>query len=71
MSEDVETARRLGSGQEGFLTVGFSGSTMFTALPKAIGIYRSMNPNVELRLRELVTAEQMRFSARWRGSRRG
>jgi DNA-binding transcriptional LysR family regulator len=59
IAEDLETARRLGSGREGVLTVGFSGSTMFTALPKAIGLYRGMNPNVELRLRELVTAEQI------------
>jgi DNA-binding transcriptional LysR family regulator len=59
MVDDVETARRLGSGQEGVLTVGFSGSTMLTALPKAIGRYRASHPNVELRLRELVTAEQM------------
>jgi DNA-binding transcriptional LysR family regulator len=59
LDEDVETARRLGSGQEGVLTVGFSGSTMFTALPNAIGLFRSGNPNVELRLRELVTGEQI------------
>src|SRR5579871_6458171 len=59
IGEDVDTARRLGSGQEGVLTVGFSGSTMFTALPKAIGLYRSAHPAVELRLRELVTSEQM------------
>jgi DNA-binding transcriptional LysR family regulator len=60
MGQDVEMARRLGSGQEGVLTIGFSGSTMFTALPKVIRLYRSMHPNVELRLRELVTAEQLR-----------
>jgi DNA-binding transcriptional LysR family regulator len=59
LSEDVDMARRLGSGQEGVLTVGFSVSTMFTALPKVIRLYRSMNPNVELRLRELATAEQL------------
>ncbi len=38
--------------------MGFSGSTMFTALPKAIEHYRRTNPNVDLRLRELVTAAQ-------------
>src|SRR5580693_9941992 len=59
VGEDVDTARRLGSGKEGVLTIGFSGSTMFTALPKVIRLYRSMYPNVELRLRELVTAEQL------------
>lgn len=59
VADDVETARRLGSGREGVLTVGFSGSIMFTALPNAIGLYRKMYPKVELHLRELVTAEQL------------
>src|SRR5580692_10456070 len=59
MQDDVEIARRLGSGQEGVLTVGFSGSVMLTTLPKAIERYRRLYPKVELRLRELVTAEQL------------
>jgi DNA-binding transcriptional LysR family regulator len=59
LADDVEMARRLGSGQEGVLTVGFSGSIMFTALPKAIGHYRRVHPTVELRLREMVTADQI------------
>lgn len=58
MRDDVEMARRLGSGQEGVLTVGFSGSVMLTTLPKAIERYRRFYPRVELRLREVVTAEQ-------------
>jgi DNA-binding transcriptional LysR family regulator len=57
--DDVEMARRLGRGQEGVLTVGFSGSVMLTTLPKAIERYRRLHPGVEMRLRELVTAEQM------------
>ena len=59
MQDDVEMARRLGSGHEGVLTVGFSGSVMLTTLPKAIERYRRLYPKVELRLRELVTADQM------------
>jgi DNA-binding transcriptional LysR family regulator len=59
IQNDVEMARRLGSGQEGVLTVGFSGSVMLTTLPKAIERYRRLYPRVELRLRELVTAEQI------------
>ncbi len=59
LEDDVEMARRLDLGLEGRLTVGFAGSTMFTALPKAIGRYRRMHPNVELRLREGSTAEQI------------
>lgn len=59
MADDVEMARRLGNGQVGTLTVGFSGSIMFTALPHAIGHYRRINPKVDLRLRELVTGVQI------------
>lgn len=59
MQDDVEMARRVGAGKVGVLNVGFSGSVMLTALPRAIESYRRMHPNVELRLRELVTAEQI------------
>jgi DNA-binding transcriptional LysR family regulator len=59
VADDIEMARRLGSGLEGALTVGFAGSVMFTGLPKAIRRYRRMHPNVELRLREGATEEQM------------
>jgi DNA-binding transcriptional LysR family regulator len=59
MRDDVQMTRRLGAGKEGVLNVGFSGSAMLTALPKAIESYRRMFPNVELQLRELVTAEQI------------
>ncbi len=59
IQDDLEMTRRLGSGKEGVLAVGFSGSVMLTALPKAIKAHRRMYPNVELRLRELVTAEQI------------
>jgi DNA-binding transcriptional LysR family regulator len=59
LQDDVEMTRRLGAGKEGILNIGFSGSVMLTALPKAIKAYRRMRPNVELRLRELVTAEQI------------
>src|SRR5215469_12757467 len=59
MNDDIEITRRLGSGKEGVLDVGFSGSVMFTRLPKAIETYQRKYPNVELRLQELVTAEQI------------
>jgi DNA-binding transcriptional LysR family regulator len=61
VASDIETARRLGSGQEGAITVGFAGSIMFTALPKAIRQFRRLHPSVELRLREGSTGELMPF----------
>src|SRR5215831_5969617 len=57
--DDLAQVRRLGRGEEGTLTVGFSGSVMFAELPAAIESYRRRYPKVELRLRELVTAAQI------------
>jgi len=59
IQDDLEQVRRLGRGEEGTLTVGFSGSVMFTELPAAIESYRRQYPKVELRLRELGTHAQI------------
>jgi DNA-binding transcriptional LysR family regulator len=59
VDEDLAQVRRLGRGEEGALTVGFSGSVMFTELPAAIQSFRYRYPKVELRLRELVTSAQI------------
>jgi DNA-binding transcriptional LysR family regulator len=57
--DDLAQVRRLGRGEEGTLTVGFSGSVMFADLPAAIESYRRLYPKVELRLREQVTSAQI------------
>jgi DNA-binding transcriptional LysR family regulator len=57
--DDLAQVRRLGRGEEGTLTVGFSGSVMFTSLPAAIESFRRRYPKVELRLRELATSAQI------------
>lgn len=57
--DDLAQVARLGRGEQGTLTVGFSGSVMFTDLPAAIESYRRRYPKVELRLRELVTSAQI------------
>src|SRR5580658_4379454 len=59
IQDDLEQVRRLGRGEQGTLTVGFSGSVMFTDLPVAIERYRRQYPKVELRLRELATSAQI------------
>ena len=59
IQDDLAQVRRLGRGEEGTLTVGFSGSVMFTNLPAAIESYRRRYPKVELRLRELSTTAQI------------
>jgi DNA-binding transcriptional LysR family regulator len=59
VQDDLEQVRRLGRGEEGTLTVGFSGSAMLTGLPDAIQEYRRLYPKVELRLREMWTSAQI------------
>jgi DNA-binding transcriptional LysR family regulator len=59
IQDDLAQVRRLGRGEEGTLTVGFAGSTIFTSLPDAIESYRRQYPKVELRLRELSTSAQL------------
>ncbi|MGP0076442.1 MAG: LysR substrate-binding domain-containing protein [Bryobacteraceae bacterium] len=59
VQDDLAQVRRLGRGEEGTLTVGFSGSVMFAELPAAIENYRRRFPKAELRLRELSTSGQI------------
>lgn len=57
--EDLGQTRRIGRGEEGRLTIGFSGSAMLTQLPGAIEKFRRGHPRVELRLREMSTGPQL------------
>src|SRR3984957_5743943 len=59
LADDLEQTRRVARGEEGQLTVGFSGSVMFTELPMAIQAYRRAYPRVEVRLREMWTSQQL------------
>jgi DNA-binding transcriptional LysR family regulator len=63
LAEDLEQTRRIARGEEGRLVIGFSGSVMFTELPGAIQQYRRTYPGVEVQLREMWTAEQLRALA--------
>src|ERR1700744_129776 len=59
LADDLEQTRRVARGEEGRLTVGFSGSVMFTELPMAIQAYRRAYPRVEVRLSEMWTSQQL------------
>src|SRR5713101_8770520 len=56
VQEDMETARSVGRGELGFLTVGFIGSAMLTSIPAILGEYRRRHPRLNLQLRESYTA---------------
>lgn len=59
LADDLEQTRRVARGEEGTLTVGYSGSAMFTELPMAIQAYRRAHPRVEVQLREMWTSQQL------------
>jgi DNA-binding transcriptional LysR family regulator len=56
VQEDMEEARSVGRGEEGFLRVGFIGSAMLTPLPAMLGRYRRLYPKVNLQLHESYTS---------------
>lgn len=58
VEEGLDTARRVGRGEAGKITVGFAASILTTALPEILRTYRERFPGVELRLRELSSAAQ-------------
>jgi DNA-binding transcriptional LysR family regulator len=59
LQHDVDEARRAGLGQAGTLTVGFPASALVTWFPQAIRSFREKYPEVNLRLRELPSADQV------------
>jgi DNA-binding transcriptional LysR family regulator len=56
--EAIQTAQRIGDGQEGTLTVGFSGSAMYSQLPFVLDRFRRLYPKVQVQLREMYAHEQ-------------
>ena len=53
-------ARRVHRGEVGRLSLGFVGSSMYSFVPEALGAFRARHHDVELQLRELTTAAQLR-----------
>jgi DNA-binding transcriptional LysR family regulator len=56
--EALQTAQRIGKGEEGTLSVGFSGSAMYGHLPFVLDHFRRRYPKVEVKLREMYAHEQ-------------
>jgi DNA-binding transcriptional LysR family regulator len=60
VEEAAEAARRAGRGETGTLSVGFVGSAAYEVLPGVLKAFRGRYPDVEVRLEELTTAQQVR-----------
>lgn len=54
----IRTARRIGEGAEGTLSIGFSGSAMYGRLPFVVDHFRRLYPKVQVQLREMYAHEQ-------------
>jgi DNA-binding transcriptional LysR family regulator len=55
----VEAARRAGAGTTGLVRLGFVGSAAYPIVPDVVRAFRAAHPEVEVRLRELSTSEQL------------
>src|SRR5687768_4355925 len=58
LDRSVASAKRVARGESGWLGIGFVGSATYAVLPAALQRFRKDHPDVELVLRELVTAKQ-------------
>lgn len=56
--EVIYTAQQIGRGEEGSLSIGFSGSSMYSPLPLALSRFRREYPKVIVHLREIYASEQ-------------
>jgi DNA-binding transcriptional LysR family regulator len=54
----IQTAQRIGLGEEGTLSVGFSGSAMYSQLPFVLDHFRRRYPKIQVQLREMYAHEQ-------------
>lgn len=54
----IRTAQQIGRGEEGNLSIGFSGSAMYTRLPLALERFRRLHPKIVVQLREMYAHEQ-------------
>lgn len=59
VSDAIDEVRRIGDGRVGHLRVGYVGSTLYGAVPRAVAAFRATRPSVELSLVERKTAEQI------------
>lgn len=53
------TARRAAAGEMGALTLGFTAASGYSFIPRLVAHTRSALPNVDLRLKEMVSVEQI------------
>lgn len=58
-AQTTERLRRIGKGEVGSVTIGFSPSTIFSPLPTAVRLFRERFPGVHVRLRETTLSNDV------------
>src|SRR5690606_11018937 len=53
------TTRRIASGEEGRVAIGFTAASGYSFLPQLVELSRTRLPGVDMALREMVTGEQI------------
>lgn len=59
LEKAAQAGRRVARGEAGWLGIGFVGTATYRVLPEALRAFREQYPEVELVLRELVSAHQL------------
>jgi DNA-binding transcriptional LysR family regulator len=59
LQDTVQTAQRIGRGEDGSLVVGVCGSVMFTRFSEVVKRFRGSHPHVDLQLRDLNACQQV------------
>ncbi|MBD2465711.1 LysR family transcriptional regulator [Oscillatoria sp. FACHB-1407] len=59
LEQAIAATQRIGRGEVGQLAIGFVDSAMYTSLPEMLKGFREQFPEVELRLQEMTTAQQI------------
>jgi DNA-binding transcriptional LysR family regulator len=59
LQDAIQTARRIGQGEDGSLVVGVCGSVMFTRFSEVVKRFRGSHPQVDLQLRDLNASQQV------------
>ncbi len=57
--EAATGARQIAAGRRGWLGIGFTRSAMYSVLPPALKAFHRMHPDIELKLFEMLTEEQV------------
>jgi DNA-binding transcriptional LysR family regulator len=60
-AEATAMVRRIGRGEAGVLTIGFTPSTLFSPLPAAVRRFRELHPGVLIQLRQMIPLDHVEW----------